>query len=270
MNKKKKVLVSLVTHSAYKDVCENFIELFDKNWEDCKYDFRVLVIGNEISFDKKKVNYYGRDCSLPEALYLAMSTSDYDYCISFLGDAFIDRKIDSIMVESLINDISEKNIEYCNFVPRIAYRFHKKLAGKNMRYISTNDSYNMSFVAFIASRRFVLKEFADRITDLDFERKYLNRINQCNQVYNDRVILTQNLFGLVPGIYAGKWDRHSLKRLQKDNPEIVFTNREKISNHVMIRNDFIKIFQIFASRKQRIILKKILSRLTGAEFATEF
>ena len=270
MNKMKKILVSLVTHSAYKDVCENFIKLFDKNWKDCKYDFRVLVIGNEISFDKKKVNYYGKDCSLPEALYLAMSTSDYDYCISFLGDAFINRKIDNIMVDSLINDINEKNIDYCNLMPRVAYRSHKKIAGKNMRYISSNDSYSMSFVAFIASRRFVLKEFAGGITDLDFERKYLNRINQCNQVYNDRVILTQNLFGLVPGIYAGKWDRHALGKLQRDNPEIFFTDREKVSRHVMVRNDFIQMFQIIASQRQRIILKKIISKLTGAKFATEF
>ena len=266
----KKVLVSLVTHSAYKDVCENFIELFDKNWNDCKYDFQVLVIGNEISFDEKNVTYYGKECSLPEALYIAMSTSDYDYCISFLGDAFINKKIDNSMVESLIKEISDKKIDYCSLIPRIAYRFRKKVAGKNMRYISSNDSYNMSFVAFIASRRFILKEFSGKITDLDFEKKYLNRFNKGCHIYKNRVILTKNLFGLVPGIYAGKWDRHSLRKLQKDNPEIVFVHREKISLCVMMKNDFIQIFQIFASQRQRFFLKKILSKLMGAKFATEF
>lgn len=266
----KKVLISLVTHSAYKDICENFIELFDKNWKGCKYDFQVLVIGNEISFDTKKVTYFGEECSLPEALYIAMSTSDYDYCISFLGDAFINKKIDNIMVESLIKEVSEKKIDYCNLIPRIAYRFHKKTAGENMRYISSDDSYNMSFVAFIASRRFILKEFAGKITDLDFEKKYLNRVNKCCRIYKNRVILTKNLFGLVPGVYAGKWDRHSLRKLQKDNPEIVFAHREKTPLGVMMKNDFIQIFQIFASQRQRIFLKRILSKLMGTKFATEF
>lgn len=266
----KKVLVSLVTHSAYKDICENFIELFDKNWIGCKYDFQVLVIGNEISFNKKKVTYFGEECSLPEALYITMSTSDYDYCLSFLGDAFINKKIDNAMVESLIKEVSEKNIDYCNLIPRIAYRFHKRTAGKNIRYISSDDSYNMSFVAFIASRRFILKEFAGKITDLDFEKKYLNRIGKRCRIYKNRVILTRNLFGLVPGINAGKWDRHSLRKLQKTNPEIAFAHREKISIGVMIKNDFIQIFQILASQRERIILKKILSKLIGVKFATEF
>ena len=174
------------------------------------------------------------------------------------------------MVESLINEMEEKNIDYCNLVPRIAYRFRKRVVDKNMRYISSNDSYNMSFVAFVASRRFILKEFAGKITDLEFEEKYLSCSDKKFCIYKNRVILTKNLFGLIPGIYAGKWDRHAYRKLQKDNPEILFTQREVISVSVMIRNDFIQVFQIFASKRQRIILKKIISKLTGRKFATEF
>ena len=43
-----KVLVNLVTHSAYSDVCDNFLELFRKNWKDCPYDFVISIIGDEI------------------------------------------------------------------------------------------------------------------------------------------------------------------------------------------------------------------------------
>lgn len=265
-----KVLICLVTHSAYKDVCENFINLFDKNWTNCQYDFQVLVVGNKISLNNRKVTYYGEDCSLPEALYKAISISDYDYCISFLGDAFINKKINNIMVETLIKELNEKKIDYCNLIPRTAYRFHKKRAGENMRYISSDDSYSMSFIAFIASRRFIMGEFSGKITDLDFEKKYLNYISECCKIFKNKVILTNNLFGIVPGIYAGKWDRHSLKKLKKDNPEIVFTHRETISAFTMMKNDLIQLFQIFASKKQRKILKRILSKFMGVKFASEF
>ena len=164
----KKILVSLVTHSTYKDVCDNFITLFDKNWNNCAYDFCISVIGEKVSFFEKNTVYYGENCTLPEAIYNTMNNSKYDYCISFLGDAFINKNINNNMVESLIKELDNNNIEYCNLVPRIAYRFHKKKATEYTRYISSNDSYNMSFVAFIASREFVLKEFCGKITDLDF------------------------------------------------------------------------------------------------------
>lgn len=266
----KKVIINLVTHSAYKDVCENFLSLFDKNWHNCNFDFCISVIGEKVDFPGKKVIYHGKECTLPEAIYNIMNTSNYDYCISFLGDAFVNKKIDNCMVEALIKEMCNKNIDYCNLVPKIAYRFKKKMASSNMRYISTCDSYNMSFVAFIASRRFILKEFAGKITDLDFEKKYLKRSEKKCYTYKNRVILTKNIFGLVPGIYAGKWDRHALKKLQRENPEIIFAHRKMISIHVMIKNDFIQIFQIFASQRQRIILKKIISKLMRVKFVTEY
>ena len=51
----KKVLVSLVTHSAYKDICDNFLEMFDKNWNDCNYDFCISIIGDKIIFPGRKI-----------------------------------------------------------------------------------------------------------------------------------------------------------------------------------------------------------------------
>ena len=57
-----KTVITLVTHEKYIDVCSNFIELFQHNWQDCVYDFWILVIGqnnvfnfkNVICFDEKK------------------------------------------------------------------------------------------------------------------------------------------------------------------------------------------------------------------------
>ncbi len=266
----KKVLVSLVTHSAYKDICDNFLEMFDKNWNDCNYDFCISIIGDKIIFPGRKIVYHGNKCTLPQALYNVVNDFEYDYCISFLGDAFINKKIDNKMVNHLIKDMESNNIDYCNLVPRIAYRLHKKKVNKNMRYISTNDSYNMSFVAFIASRRFVCKEFGMQYTDLDFEEKYLNRGDSKGYWYKNRVILTKNLFGLCPGITAGKWDRHVLKKLKNENPEIQFSKREMLSYSEMLKNDMIVVFQIFASQRQRIIMKKVISKITGIKFVTEY
>lgn len=266
----KKVIINLVTHSAYKDVCENFLNLFDKNWHDCKFEFCISVIGDKIDFRGKKVIYNGNKCTLPEAIYNLMNNSDYDYCLSFLGDAFINTKVNNDEINKIIEEIDKCNIEYCNLIPKAAYRHHKISLNRDMRFITTNDNYNMSFVAFIASKKFILQEFKDKISDLDFEKKYLNRENVKYQIYKNRTILNKNVLGIVPGISAGKWDRHALNKLQKDNPEIEFTNRPKMSVKEMIENDIIQILQTWISCKQRMVLKKMISRITGKKFVTQF
>lgn len=63
----------------------------------------------------------------------------------------------------------------------------------------------MSFVAFIANRNFIETEFSGQISDLEFGSKYLE-LNGKNKVYyNDRVIVTNNIFNIITGIDAGEW-----------------------------------------------------------------
>ena len=109
------------------------------------------------------------------------------------------------------------------------------------------------------------KEIALRYVDL-----HINRGDSKGYWYKNRVILTKNLFGLCPGITAGKWDRHVLKKLKNENPEIQFSKREMLSFSEMLKNDMIVVFQIFASQRQRIIMKKVISKITGIKFVTEY
>ena len=265
-----KILVNLVTHSAYADECKIFLKLFEKNWQDCPYDFSILIVGKPIVFNGYNCKYLGEKCQLPEAIYKEMQNNDYDYCISFLGDAYINSKIDNDAVTRLINTIEMREYEYCCLIPRIAFRFCKKDAGEKLRYISSDDVYNMCFVAFVASKKFVEKEFCNAISDLEFERKYLKINFKDKKFYANRVILTENLFNLVPGIDGGKWNRHSMKKIKKNNPEIEFTDREVVSLRKTLINDMIHFLQILISRNQRKKWKKILEKVFHMRFSTEF
>lgn len=265
-----KVLVSLVTHSKYQDVCDDFLKLFEKNWSDCAFDFFISVIGENIEFEGKKTIYHGKNCTLPGAIYNIMYNSEYDYCISFLGDAFINGKIDNREIEELINCIIQKKIEYCCLIPRIPFRFKELIACDKLRYISSEDSYNISFVAFIASKKFISNEFNNEITDLDFEMKYLKNADGNYYKYTDKAIVRKNIFNIFPGIDAGEWNRHSFNKIRKANRNIVLTNRKKVSIFKTLTNDCIHILQVFVSKGQRMKVKKILGKVPGIDFVTKY
>ena len=265
-----KIIINLVTHSAYKDVCLDFLKLFEKNWSDCPYDFVISVVGENIDFGNYSSIYHGKKCSLPEAVYNVMTDEQYEYCISFLGDAFINEHVDNKMIEELLKKIRSENIQYCCLIPRKSFRLKNKLISQELRYISSMDSYNMSFVAFIASRDFIKNEFANGISDLDFETKYLMNNDKSNIFYKDRAIVTKNVFHLAPGINAGKWNRHVYKKLRRDNPEITFNSREVESFVSMIRKDMISVFQILLSKKQRKTIKRLLTKIFKIKFVTDY
>lgn len=265
-----RIIVNLVTHSAYKDVCLDFLELFDKNWSNCPYDFVVSVVGEKINFDKYQTIYHGEKCQLPEAVYNVMKDGQYDYCISFLGDAFINKKIDNETIKKLMTEIKFKEIQYCCLVPRKPFRLKKKIAGQGIRYISSMDAYNMCFVAFIASRDFIEKEFTGEISDLDFESRYLMKNEGKKFFYKDRVIVTENFFHLVPGIDAGKWNKHAYKKVHRENPEITFNSREVASFLISLKSDIIHVSQIFVSKRQRRIIKMVLTKLFKIKFMTDY
>ncbi len=264
-----KVLVNLVTHSAYKDVCTDFLKLYSKNWKDCPFDFVISVVGEKIEFEGFYTVYHGKTCQLPEAVYKLMHNSKYEYCISFLGDAFINEKVDNSVIDALLTEIRNNGIQYCCLIPRRPFRLVEKIAGNGIRYISSFDVYNMCFVAFIASRNFIEKEFSGHISDLEFESKYLRINGDKRFYYKDRAIVIDNILNIVPGIDAGKWNRHAYKKLHNDNPDIHFNSRDIASLTTTAKNDLIHVLQLFISKKQRRIIKKIMSKIFKMKFMTD-
>jgi hypothetical protein ELI_1804 len=264
------VLINLVTHSAYKDVCMDFLKLYRNNWKDCPFDFVISVVGEKIEFEGFHTVYHGKTCQLPEAVYNVMHNSKYEYCISFLGDAFINKKVDNNDISNLLIEIKNNGIQYCCLVPRRPFRLIGKKAGSIIRYISSFDVYNMCFVAFIASRNFIEKEFAGQISDLEFESEYLRINGDKRFYYKDRVIVTSNILNLVPGIDAGKWNRHAYKKLHNDNPDIHFNSRGVASLTTTVKNDLIHVLQLFISKKQRRIIKKVMSKIYKMKFMTDY
>ena len=255
-------IIIIPTNSAYLDICENFLNLLRINWKNCKYKIIFSVCGEDKRITDCETIYNGENATLPKCILNAKRLYPADYYFVFLGDAFISKLVNNEDVEKCLLEMHEYNINYCRLLPQNILG-KERIIEKRLRYINTNERYGHSFIAFIATKQFIEKEFGKGISDRDFEIKYLELANKNRNVsyFKDRAICRKNIFHIMPGIEKGKWDRIVLKKLKYRYPEINFAKRDLISIKkevfLLIRR---KIKHIIPSNMRRSIKRKIKTK----------
>lgn len=232
--KKSKFKIILPTSIDYLDVTQIFLELLKLNWSSAMSHVVISTIGSS-SINKKikkiaKVVENPSTTTLPECILNASRLYKADIYLIFLGDAFIYKRVNEKLVANLINDLINNGIEYCRLDPQFSFFGERK--NRFYRLLNTNERYGHSFVAFAASPKFILKEFANskNYTDRDFEIKYLRLANSDKRKYFKKdAILKKNYFNILPSIQKGKWDAKNIFLLKKKYPKINFSNRDTIS-----------------------------------------
>lgn len=225
MNEENCVII-VPTHSSYLDVVKNFMILEKKYWSDCKYKIIVAITGEDISVPSINTLYCGRNATLPLCIYLACQKCKAQYYMCFLGDAFINSKVNNKAVEYLIHSMKKNNLDFLR-IRTLHSMFKKKSINKYMRYINSADRYAHSFIAFVASQKFIEEEFSGVVTDLDFENKYLEMTTIRPRFYfENHAIVTKRIFDIYPGIIKGKWDCWIYFLLKIKNPELDFKTRK--------------------------------------------
>lgn len=226
--------IILPTHVKYLDITNNFIELLRLNWPEAVNSIIVSLTGK---YDGKKVVpsdipviFNEDNTTLPECIVNASEKYKADYYFVFLGDAFISKPVDTNLVTVMLAKLQDKNVNYCRLLPQLSrYKYkgeHKEL----FRTVNSNERYSHSFVAFVATNKFIQNEFSGNITDRQFEIKYLELANKkIGTKLNDRVVLNKNIFNILPSLQKGKWDRINIFYLKKKYPQIDFAHRDLIS-----------------------------------------
>ena len=260
--------VIIPTHSAYIGVCNNFITLFRKNWKSCPFKLVVSVTGEDVKpvDDRCEYLYNGKDSTLTGCVNNAVLKYVTPFYMCFLGDAFINQKVDEKWVINTIRIMKAKKIEYCSLICIKNYA-KKKSFNQDFRFIHTNDRYSHTFVAYLASKTYVNDVIAKCKTDLEYEQKYLNSGNG-SRYYDDHIIVSRNVMGIVPAITKGKWDRFAYAKLVKTNPEICFDDREiepwKASIYQHVHDRMIALIP----DKIRVELKTLLKKYLKKDFVT--
>lgn len=270
--KEKKTIIIIPTFPQYMDICNIFISLFKKNWTDCPYKIVLSVIGKPQKLITIDCQIFQNDSNttLTEAIYNVALLNKNDFYICLLADNFISKKIDTKSVQSLINQLSKGNYKYCNLYPRFPYRFKykKEIDNSMVRLLHSEEPYGISFSAFICTFEFIKENFKNKITDLDFETRFLKSefINK-SAFWKNYVRVNKNYFNFISGIDKGKLDLKAYKLLI--NEKIELPNRKKISYIFYLRKKLTEIIQIFINNKQRKAIKYLLSKL-GFKFSSKY
>ncbi|MCD7120627.1 hypothetical protein LTY37_07375 [Limosilactobacillus agrestis] len=223
--------IILPTNVKYLDITRNFIDLLEINWPEAIQHLIISITGqntNTVKINNIPIVFNKENSTLPTCIYNAAQKNKADYYLVFLGDAFISKKVNDLEINALLAKLMKNSINYCRLLPQLS--FHKNRGIREYRKLNSNERYGHSFVAFGASSNFIEREFGVDITDRQFEIKYLKIANEKKDVYfNDRVILKQNIFHILPSIQKGKWDRINIFYLRRKYPKIKFSDREVIS-----------------------------------------
>lgn len=267
---KEKTTIILVTHSNYLDICKIFLELLNVNWGDCPFKIVISITGENKKLDKYQCIYNGACATLPDCLRSVCEKVISDHYLCFLGDAFIVDKLNTEEIVQLLKELIDIGVDYCNLVPSKVGKRKKETF--KFRKICKRDIYCHSFVAFLASREFILNEFTVGSTDLDFEEKYLKisvEANDNNEIVK-HYILNSNIFHIMPGINKGLWEWEVYKYLYRKYPNININIRAKLSCKENIREKIIKFIQPKLKPKLRFKIKCFLKKYFNMNFTAKY
>ena len=257
-----RAVVVIPTSSLYIDICMNFIDLLEKNWNDCPYEIVLAITGDNVEVTNckqiKKI-YCGQSVTLPQCIFNVAKKVRVEYYICFLGDAFLSERVQNSDIENIIITMKMYQIEYCRLIPKKRRNVEK--INSYLRRPCDKERYTVSFIAFISSFNFIEKEFGRTVTDLDFERKY-EKVTNCQ----DFAVVNHNYLHIVAGIDKGRWNRRALHRLKKRNPSVEFSKRGKLSVKDQLIYDLREIFEPIMSEQIRKKVKRLLSKLGIFDF----
>jgi hypothetical protein len=227
---KPRCVIILHSNSKYIDVCLNFLQLLKKYWSDCPYKLVVSLTGEEYTFSEYETINNGMFCTLPEAIYNVEKIYDADFYCCFLGDALINERIDNKAFFSLLRDMKQDGINYCSLKAKKPFHHVKQYNGL-CRYIHSSDRYSHNYGAFIISKSFCQQKLTQFNTDLDFEKYYLQLTEEIGNSFFFRhdIIVKNNFMNLNFAVIKGRWERFTLWKLKKKNPEITFANLRSTS-----------------------------------------
>lgn len=214
-----RILIIIPTHSKYRDVVNNFLSLLKKNWSECPYRIVVSICGENFDIQGFDKVYNGSNSNLIDCITNVKNLYSCDFYMCFLGDAFINKKVNQNIVNKIINDMHYNNIDYCSLINVKNYKKVKKL-NTILRYIHSQDRYSHNFISFIVTEQYIDNVLSKMTSDLEFEMKYLSIKNSF--YYQNHIIVTKNIFNIMPGIKKGRWNKFVLRKLKKNNPEINF------------------------------------------------
>lgn len=143
-----KLTILGVFYDGYKDLWEDFVNLFKKYWSDCPYEVVIVANTDNLTFfNGVKVISAGKDAEYSKKIKTAIATLKSDYYLLLLEDFFFSERIDNTVFEKLTDYIENEHIKYYSMPMN---EFANNFKGKKIKHrvgereISKNAKYTLS------------------------------------------------------------------------------------------------------------------------------
>lgn len=206
----KKLAIVGIFFDDYKDLWRDFIHLFEENWPECPYDMYIVNQQENIDYESKfKIINAGKEAEYSRKVQTALEKINADYYLLLLDDFFLSKKIESNILESLLEYIYINDIKYCSLpLDDFSGSFKGKRIKdfKNMREITPKAEYTVSCQPAIWKKDFLSKCIgSENYNAWIFEGIYSKSVYAHTEEFLDKCVAhVNNLLELKHGAIQGK------------------------------------------------------------------
>ena len=164
MKEKIRMAMFVLSCDKYSPVWNDFFNLKDRFWGDCKYPWYVVTESMDYERAGVTVIKCGKGLDLAGRLKKAALSVDAEYISIFLEDYFIDSKVDNGVVDSLLQLMDEKKITTINVsevFKWIINQRNKQYLREHLIIVPPHLRYGISTEATIWRKDFLLEILGD-------------------------------------------------------------------------------------------------------------
>lgn len=247
------ISIAILIAERYSDIANVFFELFDLNWPDCPYK-RYIISDYDVELITDNDELYIRtpNMTLPECIKDICGLYEVDYLICMLGDALITKPVKQNLLSELLSYMVSNKMDYCNILGNL--NCNKKIC----RRLKFDEPYGVEFISFIASKDYIIREFKEGVSDIDFENKYLKIGMNCNSRSETMVVANSNIMNIMHGVNKGLWIRKVYKYIKRNYPNICMEKRRRQSIRTEIYEDVSLVVGKILSIKMRSYIRRFI------------
>ncbi len=265
-NKSERLKIVISSPDSYRDVFDVYYKCFMKFCTDSPYE--LILASNNAKYDGISViNNHKTDDNWTERILPILRQINSKYVLIMCDDIFITDRVNYSSVELILDEMDEKNINFCGMLNKIG---GKKLCRDSLlNFVKKRKPYALNLQMGIYNRDYLLEVLGDgEKSAWDIEKKWVKEVYDApNEYFSDVVCCKKNIFNCIHGIEKGKWFPSAVKKLKKIGIS-VDDSRAKMSRFQEFKNTLKGKIGKMLGVRARMFIKKIMSRF-GMKFVTD-
>ena len=234
MTTKEKAVMFMLSCDKYSDLWDDFFNLKELFWPDCPYKWYLVTESKDYVREGVIIIKCGKDLDWAGRLRMAVNSVDTSCIGLFLDDSFLEKKVDTSIVEDLVDIMIENKVSFIStekVKPEIANNPQKEYFREHLVRIPPHTKYGLDTLGALWDKDYLLEKLGtDDYSAWQFE------INLCNEAlteegYNGIILADERLpfnISKVPVVIIGKVYPPSIKHFNKLGYQIL-TKRQRMS-----------------------------------------